>query len=436
MESRMNKTQYPIKEILACLLTFALFFVLKDAGAMKYLVLSGVSGIFFLYGISNYKKEYLVLGVPSVIYIAAGMVIALIFQNVTVQSFKEICFAVIPLGAAISFFMVSQKEKVDFIKWQYWAMILMTLLQISKFNMQDLLETQYAFVFGVYLLYYLVIKGDFKYVLLTAGMLYLMNKRIALLAVVMVLALYGALLFIRQKKPEWEQKIPGCIGILASIFFCGYLLLICTVNLEGQFIQDLTSGRSTAWEAVKESYQLSAVWPGLGLGNVVTTLGRLQLPSFTTNLHNDLLKILIEIGTIGYIVWLVSHFWVCRWFSKNRNLGFKKTVFFYLVIIYTLLNYMTDNILVYVNYWFPVYLILLSAAFSGEDTDLEKDQNVRREYKMLVGVILAFVLCILGNVVYVYIQYKENEKSVVVESYEERGEEVNHGSNDRIIEKI
>ena len=151
---------------------------------------------------------------------------------------------------------------------------------------------------------------------------------------------------------------------------------------------------------------------GQGLGDVVNLLGELQFPSFATNLHNDLMKVFVEVGSLGYILWIASHFVMCYWISRKKNLGYKKTIFLNLVIIYSLLNYMTDNIMVYVNYWFPAYLILLMVAFSDDDIKIEKIED-RKEHWLLAGVILSFGICILIDVFQVYADYKNPSKFTI-----------------------
>ena len=414
-KSTTNRIQYYIKEIIAGILIFALYDIMKDAGMLKYMVLIGAAGVLFLYGYSEFEKEYLVFAVPSAVYIGAGLLISGFTGHLTYQSFKETAFALIPLFAAIGFFSASKKMKIGIMKWQYWSMILLTLSLMKYFCIEDLLENQYAFVFGIFLLYYCLMEHDLKYIIITAVMMYLMNKRIAIVAVVFVLLIYELFMKAVRKKPEWEKRTTRFLSIGAIIVLAGYVILLCTIDLKGQFIQDLTSGRSSAWAAVKEQYQLSLIWPGRGLGDVINLLEKLQFPSFTTNLHNDLLKVFIEIGTLGYLLWIGSHFFVCHWISKKKNLSYKKTLFLYLIMLYTLLNYTTDNIMVYVNYWFPAYFILFTVLSSKEKSDTEENHVNEKERHLIVGVILVFSLCIIGNMLYVYAEYKDPSKFTIPE---------------------
>lgn len=409
----MGKVRHYTLEIIACLLTFALFYVLKDGGITKYIVLLGISAVFFLYGLKNFEKEFLIFCVPSMVYIVVGVPIAVLTGSLSFQAIKEIAFAVAPLAAAISFFVVSKKLGIDFIKWQYWSMVALTLAWLRYYWVEDVTETQYAFIFGVFLLYFCIVKKNIKYIIFTTLMLYLMNKRIAMLAAVMMLVLYDIILYVVKRKPEWQKKIPQYLSFAATLGFIGYVLFLCVVNLEGQFVQDLTSGRSLAWDAVKNEYGLSTIWLGKGLGDVVNLLGRLQYPNYTTNLHNDLLKVYIEIGTLGYAIWILCHFMTCYWISKKKNLDFKKSLFLYLVMIYTLINYMTDNIMVYVNYWFPAFLMILAVVFSNGTEKHEEVTDNRKEQKILLGVIMACSVCVLADVALVYLDYRNPSKFTI-----------------------
>lgn len=408
----MDKARNCIKEIIAFILTIGLVYILKDGGTTKYIVIMAVSGVFFLYGLKYFEKEFLILGIPAIIYIGTGFIISIVLGNISYQSIKEIAFAIVPLIAAISFFMMAQKTGVDFIRGQYWAMVLLTLSWLRYYYVEDVLETQYAFIFGVFLLYFCVIKREVKSILFTTVMLYLMNKRIAMLSAVLILVLYSFLLCIIEKKPEWKKKSPQYIGVVATIVCCAYILFLCAADLEGQFIQDLTSGRSSAWAAVKDSYQLKILWFGRGLGDMVNLLTELQFPSFTTNIHNDFLKVFAEIGTLGYGIWVGSHFIVCHWISKIKKLDFRRSIFLYLTMGYTLLIYMTDNIMVYVNYWFPAYLLMLMVAFSEEQDSIEEHVQ-KKEYQLLATVIVVFTLCIFTKMAKEYVEYKNPSNFIV-----------------------
>ena len=408
-----EKARYYGMRILAALLTFGLFYIMKNEGITKYIVVLAISGVFFVYGMKYFDKVFLIFLVPSLVYIVFGIGIAGFRGTITFQSVKEIAFAVIPWVAAVCFYMVSKKTGVDFIKWQYWSMVLLTITWLRYYYVEDILETQYSFIFGVFLLYFCLIKKDIKYILFTTLMLYLMNKRIAMLASVVILIVYDFIRYAIRKKEDLQGKVLSGLSIFAMIGFAGYVAAICILNLEGQFMQDLTSGRSVAWKAVKDYYQLTVFWAGKGLGDVVNCLGELQFPSFTTNLHNDLLKVYIEIGSLGYLIWLISHFYICGWVYKKRKLSFGKAFFLVTVMIYTLLNYMTDNIMVYINYWFPAYLVIFSAIYSDEQKFDQTDEEYKKEQKLLLGVIVACCFCVLIEIVNVYMDYKNPSKFTI-----------------------
>ena len=212
-----EKAKYYGIRILAALLTFGLFYLMKDEGITKYIVVLAVSGVFFFYGIRYFDKEFLIFLVPSLIYIAFGVVLAGFRGTFTFQSFKEIAFAIIPWFSAICFYMVSKRTGVDFIKWQYWTMILLTITWLRYYYVEDILESQYSFIFGVYLLYFCLIKKDIKYILFTTLMLYLMNKRIAMLAAVVILIVYDFVRYALRKKADLQGKVLSGLSALAIV---------------------------------------------------------------------------------------------------------------------------------------------------------------------------------------------------------------------------
>ena len=98
-----EKARYYGMQILAALLTFGLFYIMKDEGITKYIVVLAASGVFFFYGIRCFDKDFLFFLVPSLVYIVFGVGIAGFRGTITFQSVKEIAFAVIPWFTATLF---------------------------------------------------------------------------------------------------------------------------------------------------------------------------------------------------------------------------------------------------------------------------------------------------------------------------------------------
>ena len=87
------------------------------------------------------------------------------------------------------------------------------------------------------------------------------------------------------------------------------------------------------------------------------------------NLHNDLLKFYIELGFIGFLIYLASFgaafYFVDKYFSKLQ------TCFFFAIYVYTMVLFATDNVRIYMIYMIPIYSTLFAVLFLGKKKRLE-----------------------------------------------------------------
>lgn len=84
-----------------------------------------------------------------------------------------------------------------------------------------------------------------------------------------------------------------------------------------------------------------------------------------TNLHSDFYTGFLELGFTGFGVWILSYFWSFFRLTNDADDDNNGMIFALAAIVYTFIIYITDNILVYFEYWFPLNLMLLDMAYSG-----------------------------------------------------------------------
>ncbi|MDD6072610.1 MAG: hypothetical protein PUC12_17635, partial [Clostridiales bacterium] len=122
-------------------------------------------------------------------------------------------------------------------------------------------------------------------------------------------------------------------------------------------------GRTDAYDQVKFMYELTPAFVGRGMGYVADYLSSAGIVGFGL-LHNDDLAMYIELGFWGFLVFLASYGVIFRVMLKR--LRQREAVLVVCLILYTLVNYMTDNISIYISYMYPLYVMILALMHQGE----------------------------------------------------------------------
>ena len=80
------------------------------------------------------------------------------------------------------------------------------------------------------------------------------------------------------------------------------------------------------------------------------------------NLHSDFYTGFLELGFIGFGAWVFSYFLSFNRLSQTPENDAKPQLFALAVIVYTFVLYVTDNVLIYFEYWFPLSMMLIEIA--------------------------------------------------------------------------
>lgn len=230
----------------------------------------------------------------------------------------------------------------------------MLLPLISGFGLQDAMESplevhEITYCLGFCLIYYLYFKPrkqvlDWVKVIMMIVFILLGGKRMALLGIL----LSGAFCFFVHKKGL--QKIS--LGIVGE-GVCLIALLYIYILYNGDFFAELMSfnvnsmGRDVIYNYFISrteftpkffGYGISAVskmienWTRADVGNMVNVRG----------LHNDVLKIYIDLGFWGLLSWIGFHF-VALPIQFFNTYGKKIATLYMALSIYAFITYMTDN---------------------------------------------------------------------------------------------
>lgn len=345
-----------------------LFYFLSFEGAVKYF-------IFFIWVIThilrkdnNINIKHFEIIIPSIVCVIIGSIFT-INGYFNFETIKEIIFLVFPsLGAMIVCGYSNKYEMELFIDIIFWVIsFLLFFLNIKYFSFENLFESQYAFVFGLYVLYYLY-KKNIKFIFAFLFLI-LSNKRIALGA-----TFIGILMFIiinRNKKNYSKKGIIRKVNIISffTVIFLIIYIFLCHSNLIVSFLRTNginSQGRVEIWARISQFYDFNITELGRGLGYISTILKYWNIKSFS-RLHNDILVLYIELGFIGFVINIISYFEMIKIYIKKYPVKYNTIVICCTVLIYFFICLCTDNISIYINFLFPFYLILCTCMMDIKD---------------------------------------------------------------------
>ena len=330
------------------------FLITAQGGMLKYIIILLGSLLCVISRRNKLSVSNMYIMIPPILYIIFGL-----FANTSnlfwdYNSIKQLLLIIVPSVAAIGIYAVFQDRNIDVCKSIFWGIVLANIPWVVYFTKEDLAESQYAFIYGIFILYFFYMK-EWKYEIFCILLFVLANKRISIGAA--IVCILGYMFLSRSKK----KKLTLAISSLA-IMIIPYIYIWLVKNSWISFLfskYDINSmGRIDMWKKFSRYYMFSPKYVGHGLGWIFTRLEQINNVAFR-NLHNDLLATFLEIGFLGLGAWLIGHIIMIYKAYLKKNISFDTVCFFIIIIGYTLINYMTDNILIYINYWLPLNLIIL-----------------------------------------------------------------------------
>ena len=353
------------KYFLELLLFIILYRSFEIAGIKKYAAAILICGIFlFLARKKEWSVPVLVVGIPAAVYLILGSMIGMIHGTYQMDSVKIIMYGILSFVLAFAFYAYYGKNLKRIINIQFFAccLVYLSLTIVYMVTRFSRVESTFAFVFGVFAVYYAYEKRWNLFVTALIFM-YLADKRIVLLGVAASLFVLGVLWLFR-----YHRKLAYTIWGMVTAFVFLYLFLIYSGTMEnfcwGANIN--TNGRVEMYGRMAQEFSTGLL--GDGLGVVENLLGFWNIEVFA-NLHNDLLKFHIELGFLGMCAYFGSYFLMFRFIEKK--FGASKMCFLLAVSVYTMILYATDNVSIYVMYLLPMYSVLFAALSDRESIEAE-----------------------------------------------------------------
>lgn len=249
-------------------------------------------------------------------------------------------------------------------------------------NISYALEVHDAtFAMGIFLVYFVFYyeserKDRLIYIICSVIGVYLGFKRNALIAILVSAIL--ALSFLRKKSRNF---VKTCQILGFGMFIVGmlYVALIKNIDVLPSFVKILDVARINLYHFLSGEYTISPFYFGKGYSYINNRLG-LETGLLHTS-HTDLVRIYIEMGIYGFILWIWYYF-VKIPRKLYTNYSKRAAKFFLIATFYVFSTYFLDNTLVLFDNQFIYYLIPLAMCI--QDAELngmfqEPEKTSRRD---------------------------------------------------------
>ncbi len=364
------KKMITVRRLLEFILIIILYRSFEIAGIRKYAVAIVFCLVFlFLARKKKWSPEVLCVAIPSVTYLVTGSVMGMFHGTYQYDTIKIILYGILSFMIALSMYAYYGKEMKRIADVQFFSccVVYLSLTIVYMVTRLTRVESTFAFVFGIFTIYYAYQKR-WKLFALSTVFMYLADKRIVLLGVVVSLFVMGILWLF-----EHHQKlIYAAWGLVTGLVYL-YLYLIYSGTMEafcwGANIN--TNGRVEMYGRMAKEFSVGFL--GEGLGVVENMLACWNIKVFA-NLHNDLLKFHIELGFLGLLLYLLSYalmFWLA-----GKKFGKSKTCFLLGISVYSMILYATDNVSIYVMYLLPMYSVFFAVLSSDGKAQLEEKEPI------------------------------------------------------------
>lgn len=361
---KQTKKQMFIKFIIELLLMSILYYWMNSAGTIKYILAMGLSGLFLFLGRKNkWSSEALIIvALPAVVYTLIGSINALLNTCIPTATIKEMIYWLVPVVIAFALYTYYGEDMERIVDIQFLASIVVyfRVYYWSIFRYWKM-ESVFAFVFGAFVIYYLY-KKKWIMSILAAVLTYMCVKKIAFLAVAGSLVIMG-IVFLSKKSRAVVLTLWAMLG--SGIFYYLYLLDSGVLKNVLYYFGNYANGRFTMYDRFREMYDVSVLYFGRGLGYVVDILESWNIPTYG-NLHNDLLKFYIELGFWGMLLFLISYGVI--FYMTEKKFDASKMCLLFVMSIYSIILFMTDNVSIYMLYLVPVYSIFFAVLASENES--------------------------------------------------------------------
>ncbi|MDY6063077.1 MAG: O-antigen ligase family protein [Erysipelotrichaceae bacterium] len=224
------------------------------------------------------------------------------------------------------------------------------------------------FILGIYIVYVVLLRDNkeknkyYLWFLLVVGIFIIGGKRIGLAGV--VFALFVGF-FIRALKYNHIKRstiiLFGFISLAVCLIYAYLSMNLKIIDVFNTLHIDVL-GRDIIYRYFAKFGNFGLTFLGRGVGFVTrqfdyATVDDLHNMISIKALHNDYMKLYLEIGIFGFVVWI--YYWIVglpKYFMKKTNI--KSTIICFAILVYVFITYTTDNTISYFNFQLHLAMVL------------------------------------------------------------------------------
>ncbi|MBQ8621500.1 MAG: O-antigen ligase family protein [Oscillospiraceae bacterium] len=201
------------------------------------------------------------------------------------------------------------------------------------------------------------------------------GKRIGMMALVVALAYYWLFHRCSDAAKRFVIRITGVVAVAASIIYVGLTVSNQITQILGALGINM-KGRDIIYGYFRQFCAFDLSFIGRGVGFVsrqfdYTTVADLKNMISIKALHNDLFRIFIDVGMVGFILW--CGYWLLAVPEILRKRVNTQTAFFCMaMLIYAFVTYITDNTENYPNFQMHMGAILALVCLISFDDKIKK----------------------------------------------------------------
>ncbi len=340
-----------LKYILTFILLFLYFFIKKAPIKSVY---------------SSYLLTFFIFYLLIIFYLFIKVLIFDEYSNRFLANTALILFPLISIIMLVPFFKEEDIGGYVRIAFYFAAVVFVFLvsknlfviiLDFSKFkkavfSSEIVTENQLAFIFGLFLFYFIVEKKSKMHIILCAIMFVVSFKRIAIVAFAVSFVLYYLSTSVFKFRAEKNKLLITLLALLINFLFIQIVFVIVSGGLDIQ-IEKYTNLSANQFLMGRQNFYKTVLdvtgnisWGGVGLGSVDQILfEKFKQP---WNLHSDILKNYFQFGVIIFFLWIALLYLKTSFSNKSLSL-----------LIYFNVLMLTDNIFIYFDFMFFFYLFVL-----------------------------------------------------------------------------
>ena len=250
----------------------------------------------------------------------------------------------------------------------------------DSFNGSVLEMHEVAPITALFILYYLYgfftkennFSFVFRRIFIVFIILFLSLKRIVFLSVLIIIPVFLVIYWYYKQisRIGKERKILTLLNFLSLVFIIGVFFYISIIKSGSMyaFIQNHninSMARTDLWRGIESTYTFTPIFIGRGIGFVSKWMDNNWMTlninglNGSMGIHNDILKYYIEVGFLGLFIYLYT----LLYRNAKRifvNIGHKESFIYFVLIMFQMLIWFTDNISIYHNFLWILYVLLFS----------------------------------------------------------------------------